>query len=238
MKLIYLITVPRAIVFGFICALWTLVMSFISMILTYFIKSVPFQQFLYQVWTQPILFILNIKVTKKNFDLMPKENGIFIVNHVSHMDVIVIYAAITRPVRFGAKASLFKIPFFGQTMRNFGTLVIHRGKREEVLELYKTSLKNMDKYSYMLAPEGTRSDDGNMKPFKTGPFIMALAGQKKIVPVKLTGLYDILPKGSALLCLNKLRHEVIIEALEPISTEGKTMENLSELITQAQTLYS
>ncbi len=208
------------------------------MLITFVFKSVALQQFLYQIWTQPMLWVFNIKVTKKNFDMMPKENGIFIVNHASHFDVPIIYASIKRPVRFGAKASLFKIPFFGQTMRNFGTLVIHRGKREEVLKLYQESLKNMTKYSYMLAPEGTRSDDGMMKPFKTGPFVMAIAGQKKIIPIKITGAYEVLPKNTYLPCLSKWRHDVTIEAMPWLETKGKAIENLSEVIEASQAMYN
>ena len=111
-------------------------------------------------------------------------------------------------------------------MSRIGALKIHRAQRDKVLELYKNSLKNLDiGLNYILAPEGTRQESGELGEFKMGPFIMAISGQCPIYPVVIKGAYKIMPKHSIFPSWGLWSSRVEVHVLPPILTKGKSLED-------------
>ena len=176
-----------------------------------------------RTWAKILLWVFQIRPQVAGLENLPQEGAIYIFNHSSHLDIPVIVAAIPRSLRFGAKAELFKIPFFGAAMKKMGMLVIERRDREKVLEIYRQNIaKVKEGYCVTLAPEGTRQDGVDLGPFKSGPFYFAIAGGLKIVPIVLRGLPTVLPKHGLLPQWGRWHTKVYLKVLAPHDAVGLT----------------
>ena len=85
-------------------------------------------------------------------------------------------------------------------------------------------------YSYLVFPEGTRSRDGRIKDFRRGGFFLALESGAPIVPISITGTFELMPKGSLFARPGRVR----VQFHPPISTEGCTLENMRELMARVK----
>jgi 1-acyl-sn-glycerol-3-phosphate acyltransferase len=118
-------------------------------------------------------------------------------NHQSNFDIPVLLGHLKVQFRWLAKMELFKIPVFGRAMRKAGYISIDRHHRESAFESLKVaSSKIKSGVSVLIFPEGTRSRDGKIRPFKKGGFVMAIDSGVPIVPVVITGTRAINPRGS------------------------------------------
>ena len=192
-------------------------------------------------WARPILFFYNVKVVVTGEENRPKSGCLYLFNHSSHFDILVLASCLPQPARFGAKIELFKIPLFGRAMLALGVLPITRSERDKVLQLYEDSIKRVHAgESFILAAEGTRQPNpGVGSKFKGGPFIFAVSGQFPIVPVVIRGAAECLPKGDLLACTRHFRHDVTIKILPAISTLGlKDKEDREELKNQVQKIMT
>jgi len=146
---------------------------------------------------------------------------IFFANHQSALDIPILFRACmkTHDVRFMAKESLFRIPFLGWGMRLSGFIPIRRESARHSAELFQEMLAgNAVQYSYIIFPEGTRSPDGRLQPFKKGAVGLALRLGLPVVPVTLIDACRANPKGSYLVRPGTVR--VIFHA--PISVAPST----------------
>jgi 1-acyl-sn-glycerol-3-phosphate acyltransferase len=130
-------------------------------------------------------------------------------------------------VRFVAKASLFKIPVFGSTMRNTGFIKVDRsGGAQDRQALAEAVSAVRERTSLLFFAEGTRSDDGQLLPFKKGAALLALQAQVPLVPVAVAGTRHILTKGSAFVHGGK---RAVLRVGAPISTAGLGEEARTDL---------
>ena len=230
-KLLKALSYPRSILLGVVALLWTLFWSALTVIGALFFKGKWWGDFITRTWARGLLAFFNIKLSVRGRENLVAEGCLFTFNHTSHFDIpIAICALKDRTIRFGAKAELFKIPFFGAAIKSIGVLEIHRSKRDQVLELYKKSLVNLSKgYNYILAPEGTRQFTGKLGTFKSGPFIMAVSGQCPVVPVVIHGAYKIMPKQTVVPAWGIWAPEVVVEILPAVESQGMTLDQRPEL---------
>jgi 1-acyl-sn-glycerol-3-phosphate acyltransferase len=148
-------------------------------------------------------------------------------NHQSNFDIPVLLGCLPVQFRWLAKTELFKIPIFGRAMRGAGYVEIDRFNRESAFASIEEAARKMKNgVSVMIFPEGTRSRDGNIRPFKKGGFIMALDSGAPIVPIVIQGTWPIMAKSS--LRINP--GAVTMEIGEPIETTGYTRETKDDLI--------
>lgn len=115
-------------------------------------------------------------------------------NHQSHYDIPVLFHVIGGTIRMVAKKELFHLPLFGQAIREAGMIEVDRKNRERAIEslaLAKRKLSNGT--NIWIAPEGTRSLDGKLLPFKKGGFVLAIEMNAPILPVTIDGTRDVLP---------------------------------------------
>jgi len=148
-------------------------------------------------------------------------------NHQSNFDIPVLLAHLPVQFRWLAKAELFKIPIFSRAMRGAGYVRIDRFNRESAIQSIKEAAAKMkDGVSVMIFPEGTRSHDGSIRPFKKGGFVMAVDTGVPIVPVILQGTLPIMDKNSWRINAG----EVSLQIEKPIDTTGYTRETKDELI--------
>jgi 1-acyl-sn-glycerol-3-phosphate acyltransferase len=139
---------------------------------------------------------------------------IFMSNHQSLIDLPLIYATVKETIRPVTKSELFRIPMFGRAMRVGECVPVNRrdpSQRENFLVAARKILSNG--VSIWMFPEGTRSRDGQLLPFKSGGFQLAADMSATIIPVGILNTAAVLPAGKMLIALNK---QVTIRIGEPI----------------------
>ncbi|SEK32920.1 1-acyl-sn-glycerol-3-phosphate acyltransferase [Stigmatella aurantiaca] len=144
---------------------------------------------------------------------------IFLMNHQSAMDIPCAFAALPVNIRFIAKHVLQYVPFLGWYMAMTGMIFINRSNRRKAMQGLKQAGARIRAGKSILAfPEGTRSTDGRILPFKKGPFALAIEAQVPIVPVAIEGSGRALPTGG----INLRRHDIRVKVGMPIETRGLT----------------
>jgi 1-acyl-sn-glycerol-3-phosphate acyltransferase len=119
-------------------------------------------------------------------------------NHVSNLDPPVLIPAIPQRVSVMAKRELFRIPVLGRAMRMASLVPIDRSNKETAIASVRAAGEVLRSgISMVVFPEGTRSPDGRLLPFKKGPFYMALESGVPIVPVTILGTQSLMPKGKS-----------------------------------------
>lgn len=160
------------------------------------------------------------------------EPILFMSNHQSHYDIPTIYCTLPIFTMFLAKKELRKIPFLGWAMWLVGFVFIDRKNREEAFKAIDEAARQFveEKKSIVIFPEGTRSKDGSIGPFKKGGFHLAIQAKAKIIPIGIWGTIRILPKGSWLIRPGK----VVISVGEPIDASKYDRESLENLIQEVR----
>ena len=223
----------RAMIIGPAVGLWTLFCSVICVAMV----SVGLPQRIYMTWISALwarmaLWMSFVRVEISGEEHIPDQRGfLFVFNHTSHYDILVLFAHSPRYFFFGAKSELFSIPLFGAAMKSVGILPIERKNREKVMAIYREAEARVAKGdSFALAPEGTRQPGhGTLGEFKTGPFYFAINAKMPIVPVIMRGCEEIMPKKSLWINPKHFILTVKLQFLEPIETTGMTEDHVNEL---------
>jgi len=149
-------------------------------------------------------------------------------NHESHLDPPAIIRASERPVVFLTKAELKRIPVFGWSLQQMGHVFIDRRNAERARDSIEVAAKQVREGRCVLVfPEGTRTRDGELLPFKKGGFVLATKAQVPIVPLAIAGTRPIYPSQSILV---GAPGPVALVAGEPIPTTGYGLDNKEELM--------
>ncbi|MFN3406668.1 MAG: lysophospholipid acyltransferase family protein [Caldimicrobium sp.] len=170
------------------------------------------------LWCRGLMSILGIKVRIEEGALPLKgKNYVFISNHQSQLDIPVLEVLLKDyDIRFLAKKSLFKIPFFGWGIGALGYIPVEREDPKEGLKsLYACVDRLKEGHSLVIFPEGTRSRDGSLLPFKKAGFLIPIKAGVEVCPVVIWGTKNILPKGSLWFRLRKREVKVIVGPLFP-----------------------
>jgi 1-acyl-sn-glycerol-3-phosphate acyltransferase len=173
----------------------------------------------------------SLYVTGKHY-LQPEETYIFMSNHESWMDIPAIFGAVPSSLRMVSKASLMKIPVFGHAMHNAGFVAIDRSNRTlavKQLEVAKKRLK--EGISIWIAPEGTRTRNGSIGPFKKGGFYLAKELKTSIVPVFIEGAGSVMPPDSMVIRTNQ---SITVHFCEPILSKNLETMSTNELVEQVR----
>lgn len=127
----------------------------------------------------------------------PAGTYIYMSNHVSNLDPPVLIPMIPRRTSVLAKKEIWRIPILGKALDLAEIVPVERHNREAALQSIKRAGQVMQHGINMtIYPEGTRSPDGRLLPFKKGPFHLAAETGFPIVPVTILGTQEMLPKGS------------------------------------------
>jgi 1-acyl-sn-glycerol-3-phosphate acyltransferase len=138
---------------------------------------------------------------------------LFMSNHVSNLDPPIITPLLGRRIAIIAKQELFKIPLFGRAMRAGGFVAVNRADRRSAVESVNNAVHVLQSGLGMLVfPEGTRSRNGRLLPFKKGPFHLAIEAGVPVVPITIIGSHEAWPKGSLALHAG----EVVVHFHAPI----------------------
>ena len=125
---------------------------------------------------------------------------LFMSNHASNLDPPVITPLLGQRIAIIAKQELFRIPLFGRAMRAARFVAVNRAQRRSAVESVGNAAHVLQSGLGMLVfPEGTRSRDGKLLPFKRGAFQLAMEAGVPVVPITVVGSHDAWPKGSLVL---------------------------------------
>lgn len=149
-------------------------------------------------WARLFCLIAGVRVIIEGADkLQPRTGYIYCANHLSQFDIFSFQGYFPLSFRWLAKEELFKVPFLGRAMTNAGAIAINRSHgREAVKSLQQAAERIKAGTSILIFPEGTRSPDGMLQPFKGGAMLLAIKAGVPIVPVAFVGSYAVLPKGA------------------------------------------
>lgn len=181
-----------------------------------------------QVWARSILWISGIRAEIRGIEkIEPRRSYIYMSNHQSNFDIPVLLSKLNVQFRWLAKAELFRIPIFGRAMRGAGYISIDRADRESAFESLAIAARSIrNGTSVLVFPEGTRSPDGRLLPFKKGGFVLAVDAGVPIVPIVIQGSHAIMAKGGYLI----RRRPVQIFVGPLVETSGYTRRTKEDLM--------
>ena len=165
-------------------------------------------------------------------DVDPNGVYMFVQNHVNLLDHVTCYDATPHFKQGVELAAHFDIPVYGWFMRQRGTIPVHRDAtlRDQHRSLAESIRAEVHRgHSILVFPEGTRTLDGRVGSFRTGLFRIAHALELPIVPVAVTGMFEVLRKGQPYIHPGK-RVTVYVE--RPVETKGRRKSELPLLIEQ------
>jgi 1-acyl-sn-glycerol-3-phosphate acyltransferase len=171
---------------------------------------------------------------RENFD--PGRQYILMMNHVNILDGFVFYRSFPGKARGIEEESHFSWPVYGWVIRRMGQIPVNRRSGTRALESLRRAaelIRQKKDFSFMVLPEGTRTRDGRLGPFKKGGFLLALETGLDILPLVQKGAYRVNRRGS--LFIRPGRVEFVIE--KPISTQGYSRENIAELMDKVRNVY-
>jgi len=185
-------------------------------------------------WSTALLKLVRTSLTVRGEvpDFNDGRRYIIMSTHASHYDIPVSFVSLPGSIRMLAKKELFKIPLLGQAMAAAEFPSIDRSSRQN-------AVRDLDRARAMMesgivlwaAPEGTRSPDGNLLPFKKGCFHLALETEAVIVPVAIRGIHRVLPARSMQINLGQ---PVDVRVGTPIDTAGKSKEDLAGVMEEVR----
>jgi 1-acyl-sn-glycerol-3-phosphate acyltransferase len=179
-----------------------------------------------RVWSRLMLRAAGVRLTLHGAEQLAAERPVvYVANHVSWFDVFTLAA--TLPFyKFVAKQELARIPIFGPAVRAAGTVFIDRDNRRAAFAGYDAAAQRIrDGASVVVYPEGTRGRSYAIRPFKKGPFVLAIAAGAPIVPTLIYGTMRVQAKGSFLVRPGSVH----VHFLEPIPTAGMTYDDRDRL---------
>jgi 1-acyl-sn-glycerol-3-phosphate acyltransferase len=139
--------------------------------------------------------------------------AVLVSNHQSLGDILVLYG-LYRPFKWVSKAAVFKAPFLGWNMFLNGYVGLVRGDKESIAKMMAECERWLERgVPVLLFPEGTRSPDNQMLPFKDGAFRLAFSKGCPLIPMVLTGTGDTLPKHGLVI---RSRANCLVRVLEPV----------------------
>jgi 1-acyl-sn-glycerol-3-phosphate acyltransferase len=166
----------------------------------------------------------------------PNGSYVFIANHLSYFDTPVMLGHIPVQFRFLAKKGLFEIPFLGTHLARAGHVPVPRGDPRASVKTMQLAAQVVQekRISLLIFPEGGRSHDGILQPFKEGGVYIAIRAGVPLVPAVLLGTRKVLPYGAGIIRSG----EVTLRILRPIDTKDMTLKDRSKVTEHIRELIS
>ncbi len=179
-----------------------------------------------RLWARALLWAGGVRLHLHNPERIAHDAArIYVANHVSWYDVFALAGVLPR-YKWIAKAELLRIPIFGPAAKAAGMIFIERNNRKSAFAQYEKAARSIHRgASVIVCPEGTRGESYALRPFKKGPFVLAIAAGVPIVPTVVFGTIHVHPKGS----WRVRRGDVHVHFLEEIATDGYAYDERNAL---------
>jgi 1-acyl-sn-glycerol-3-phosphate acyltransferase len=178
-------------------------------------------------WIHWVLRVCAVEVAASGLEnVRADQPAVFMSNHQSHFDVAAIVETLPVRWRFVAKRELVRVPFFGWGLALGGHVIIDRSDRSQAVQSLKAAAERIRHgTNVIIFPEGTRSETGELQPFKSGGFHLAVEAGVPIIPVSVSGSRGITPKRSLKIHGGRVR----VVYGKPIPTQGRASEDREAL---------
>ena len=217
-------------------AITTVLCGSVALFVSLFEKSGRVQHRIAQFWAGVLVWITGCKLTirgAENFSRFPV--AVYASNHTSYMDTPVLFSALPLQFRILAKKELWPIAFIGWYLNRSGQIPIDTKSARGTLSSLQAGVRALaGGMPLFVFPEGGRTSDGNLQSFMSGAAYLAIRAQVPLIPLALTGVYDLLPihthcfyPGKATLTVGK-----------PIETAGMTTKQVEQLNTRLRETIS
>ena len=218
----------RSLVLLVVLPVYTILAGLVSIPVAAFTGSSAWLYCLGRLGVRLGLLVAGIRLSVIGQDKLPTDQPfIYMMNHASNLDVPAVFLVLRGEVRALGKKELFKLPVLATAMRMGGFIPIDRSNRERAVQSMRTAVEVARQgASFLLAPEGTRSRDGQLLPFKKGGFYLAIDSGVPIVPITVRGAFELMPPGSFAIQSGTI--EIFFH--EPVPTSGLTHKDRGRLM--------
>jgi len=166
--------------------------------------------------------------------IRPEATYVIVANHRSFADILVLFRLFTH-FKWVSKIEMFRVPCIGWNMRLNGYVPLRRGDARSIAEMMVACERTLaDGNSILMFPEGTRSLDGRLKPFKHGAFTLAQRVRVPLLPIVVEGTFEALPARGLVL---QGRHAIRLRVLDEIPPARFADWSTERFVAQVHTLY-
>lgn len=217
-----------------IIILYTGIMASISVVISIFDDTGRGQHACARIWAKFVLWLCRTRVDVSGLSNIPRDRPcVFAANHQSTYDIWVLLASLPVQFRFTPKKVLFDKWFLGWHLRRAGNIPIDRSNPKAALRSVRAAAERVrNGTSVLLFPEGSRSEDGELLPFKKGGFLLAHLAEVPVVPIAISGTGAIMPKRSLVIRPGPVRME-ICPPIESTDYRADELERFSEDVRRA-----
>ena len=197
------------------------------MLSSLFDKSGRIQHRIARIWARGCVRISGARLKVVGAENLLKHRvAVYAANHTSYMDTPVIFSTLPFQFRILAKKELWTMPFIGWHLNRSGQIPVDTVSPNATVSSLGAAVRALrGGMPLFVFPEGGRTPDGAIQPFLAGAAFLAIRAQVPLVPIALSGVYDLLPMHT--------RHfypgDITLAVGEPISTAGLTIRQTDEL---------
>jgi len=207
--------------------LYTAICGSLSLLVSLWDKNGRLQHRIAQTWARGCLKISGARLIVCGAENLRKHPvAVYAANHTSYMDTPVIFSTLPFQFRILAKKELWTMPFIGWHLNRSGQIPVDSVSSSSTVSSLGAAVRALRAgMPLFVFPEGARTPDGTTQPFLAGAAFLAIRSQVPLVPIALSGVYDLLPIHT--------RHfypgEITLTVGDPISTAGMTLRQVEEL---------
>lgn len=209
---------------------YTIILGSLSLLSSFFDGDGSMQHGFARLWSRMILGTLRAKVHVEGLEKIDIGKAhIYAVNHLSALDIPLLYKHLPFQFRILAKRELFRYPFMGWHLRRSGQIAVDQDNVRSSARSIGRAVKSLETgMPIVIFPEGGRSQNGRLKPFMSGAFYLAIKAQVDVVPMAIVGTYEMLPINSYHIRPHPLR----LLVGNPITTTGMNLRSM-EMLTES-----
>jgi 1-acyl-sn-glycerol-3-phosphate acyltransferase len=206
---------------------WTALCGATSLAVSLFERSGRIQHRIARTWARGCVSVAGMHLSVHRADILRRHPvAVYAANHTSYMDTPVVFATLPFQFRILAKKELWTMPFIGWHLNRSGQIPIDTTDAHSTLSSLGAGVKALRAgMPLFVFPEGSRTPDGATQPFLSGAAFLAIRAQVPLIPVALSGVYDVLPIHTA----HFHPGPVTLSVGEPISTRGLHLRQADEL---------
>jgi 1-acyl-sn-glycerol-3-phosphate acyltransferase len=211
---------------------YTVLLGSASLIASFADRGGAKQHAIARTWSRWILGTAMCPVRVIGLDRVDTTRpAVYAANHISALDIPLLFASLPFQFRILAKQHLFRYPFVGGYLKRSGQYPVdHSNARASIRSLGKAIEGLKSGMPLVIFPEGGRAADGHIMPFMSGAFYASIKAQVPVVPMAIVGTFEALPMNT----YHIQPRELLLLIGEPISPENYTTRDLGSLATTTQ----
>jgi 1-acyl-sn-glycerol-3-phosphate acyltransferase len=212
--------------------IYTVVLGILSLLSSFFDRDGGLQHGFARLWSWLILHTIFCPVNITGLESLDRSRPhVFAANHISALDIPLLYEYLPFQFRIMAKKELFRYPFMGWHLRRSGQIAVDQASAAASMRSLMKGVRSLQAgMPLVVFPEGGRSPNGQIQPFMSGAFYIAIKAGVDVVPMAIVGTYEVLPMNSFHIRPGAM--ELVIG--DPISTSGYGLRDMEVLAARVQ----